>query len=79
VAGRPTQHGGGIVGRITAPSDDLIGADQCQVGLIDVASLISSHGSHRQRKLQRFAAVSNGVASCFLPSCSRVNSKPNVS
>jgi len=43
VAGRPTQHGGGIGGRITAPSDDLIGADQCQIGLIDVAGLVSGH------------------------------------
>ena len=43
VAGRPTQHSGGIGGRITAPSDDLIGSDQCQIGLIDVAGLVSGY------------------------------------
>jgi len=39
VAGRPAQHGGDIGGRITSPSDDLVGADQWQIGLIDVAGL----------------------------------------
>ena len=53
VAGRVAQHGDGIGGQISAPSNDLIGANQYQIGLIEVAGLIASYGGHAQRNIQR--------------------------